>query len=298
MLQSDGQAEVEIYQDPTLTLGPGIVTTIVHQITDGFSGSKIAMGTTMEQLSEAGLTMTPHIINDTIGEYIEVTQGIGGEEGLIEVETSSDERPGNNGMMGMISFVMGGMTIFFAFFTGASLIQTILTEEENGTMQRLFSTPTSQSTILYGKFIATAATILIQVTVLFIFGNLVFNIYWGELIGLLIFIPGLVAAASTFGIFLVSFMKTNRQAGAVMGGGITILGNIGMAKLFTMGIPNPPPAVDVFPLIVPQGWAVQGLETLMDGGSIENILFSVLGLLLWSLVFFLIGNTRFKRRYV
>ena len=39
---------------------------------------------------------------------------------------------------------MGGMMIFYAFFTGASTGQTILQEEEEGTLPRLFTTPTPQ----------------------------------------------------------------------------------------------------------------------------------------------------------
>jgi ABC-2 type transport system permease protein len=298
MQQPEGVAEVEIYQDPTLTLGPGIVTTIVNQLTDSFSGSKIAVGTTVEQLTEAGIAITPSVINSTIESYVRAAQQIGGEEGLIETETPAGEPPNGGMMLGIVSFVMAGMMIFYAFFTGASSVQSILMEEERGTLPRLFSTPTSHSTILYGKFIASALTIFIQVTVLLIFGNLVFNIYWGDLLNVLLVVLGTVISATTFGICFVSFIKSSRQAGAIMGGGITTLGMIGMSKIFTLGSPNPPPAIDIISLTVPQGWALRGIITAMDGGSLENILFSVIGMLVWSLVFFLIGNTRFKRRFV
>jgi ABC-2 type transport system permease protein len=298
MQQPEGVAQVEIYQDPTLTLGPGIVTTIVNQLTDSFSGSKIALGTTVEQLTQAGLAITPPVINSTIEKYVLAVQKIGGEEGLIETETPTGAPPSGGMMLGIVSFVMAGMMIFYAFFTGASSVQSILMEEERGTLPRMFSTPTSHSTILYGKFIASALTILIQVTVLLIFGHLVFNIYWGDLLSVFLVVLGTVISATTFGICFVSFIKSSRQAGAIMGGGITTLGMIGMSKIFTLGSPNPPPAIDIISLTVPQGWALRGIITAMDGGSLENILFSVIGMLVWSLAFFLIGNTRFKRRFV
>jgi len=41
-LGSQGSAAIELYQDPTLTLGPSIVKGIVSQLVDGFAGSKIA----------------------------------------------------------------------------------------------------------------------------------------------------------------------------------------------------------------------------------------------------------------
>jgi hypothetical protein len=43
---TEGRAAIEVYQDPTLTLGPGIVKGIVSQYADGFAGSKIAAGVT------------------------------------------------------------------------------------------------------------------------------------------------------------------------------------------------------------------------------------------------------------
>ena len=49
--------------------------------------------------------------------------------------------------------------IFYAFFTGASAIQNIIVEEEKGTLQRLFTTPTTTSVVLGGKFLAGGMTI-------------------------------------------------------------------------------------------------------------------------------------------
>ena len=51
----EGQAAVEIYQDPTLTLGPGIVEALVKQVVDAFAGTKIAAAAAAEQLARAGV---------------------------------------------------------------------------------------------------------------------------------------------------------------------------------------------------------------------------------------------------
>ena len=44
-----GQATIELYQDPTLTLGPGIVQSILSQFMDGMSGAKIAVNVVLKQ---------------------------------------------------------------------------------------------------------------------------------------------------------------------------------------------------------------------------------------------------------
>ena len=46
------QVVLELYQDPTLTLGPGIVRSILNQLMDNFSGAKIAVGVAMAQSQE------------------------------------------------------------------------------------------------------------------------------------------------------------------------------------------------------------------------------------------------------
>ena len=69
--------------------------------------------------------------------------------------------------------------IFFAFFTGAASAQSILTEEEKGTLPRLFTTPTPELSILGGKFLAVALTVLVQVQFLNPFCTLCFRYQLG-----------------------------------------------------------------------------------------------------------------------
>ena len=160
----------------------------------------------------------------------------------------------------IVSFIMGGMTIFYAFFTGTSTAQTILREDEDGTLPRLFTTPTTQATVLGGKFLAVGLTVLVQMTVLLILGRLIFAIQWGSLLPLALVTLGTVLAAATFGIFIMSLLKSTRQAGTVLGGVLTVTGMLGMVKIFTMGSPTSPAWADIASMFVPQGWAVRGLQ--------------------------------------
>jgi len=298
MMQPGGKTEIEVYQDPTLTLGPSIVTTIVNKFTDNFSGSKIALEVAIQQFEEAGLSFTDEEIGIMMNDYIQAATAVGGDEGLVVVESATGETTQVGGVAGLISMLMGGMMIFYAFFTGVSTVQSVLTEEERGTLPRLFTTPTSQRTILTGKFLATGIMVIVEIVVLLIFGDVVFGFEWGDPFLLALVALGITVSASTFGIFVISFVRSTKQAGAVIGGGLTVTGMLGMIPIFTLSIPNPPQTTEVISKLVPQGWAVAGLRTVMEGGSTEKVLLSVGVLLAWSLVFFLIGNSRFKRRYI
>ena len=287
-----GQATIELYKDPTLTLGPGIVQSILAQFMDGMSGTKIAVDVTMKQTGSSD----PQLIGQTIQEYMAASPTGDQTSALLDVRTPSTAKTPVNPVTAMISMILGGMTVFYGFFTGASAAQSILKEDEEGTLQRLFTTPTEQSTILGGKFLAVGLTVVVQMTVLFILGHLIFGIEWGPFLPLAIVTLGSVLAASSFGIFLMSLLKNVKQSAAIFGGVITTTGMLGMIKIFTIGAANATWA-DTVSLFVPQGWAARGLLQLMDGASLIQILPIFGALAAMSIVFFAIGILRFQKRY-
>ena len=188
------------------------------------------------------------------------------------------------------------MMVFYAFFTGAYASNTILAEEEGGTLQRLISTATRPDTILVGKLIAAAVMILVQMTVLIIFGWLVFHVDWGNLLLIVLFILATTLGAATWGMFVISFAKDRRQSGIIMGAGNSVTGMLGMAGIFMLSSPTPNNAIDTISLLVPQGWANRALISIMEGLSLERTLLSLAGLLVWAALFFTIGFLRFRKR--
>jgi len=298
-----GRATIEFYQDPTLTIGPAIVKGIISQILDDLSGSKITLGVTLEQLENTIGTLDDELILEVIGDYFQVMQQ-GSSTGQtlttsneLEVRDPNIEEKSNNQTMSAVSMIMTGMTVFYIFFTGASGGQSILKEEGNGTLPRLFTTPTPEPTILAGKFLAIAFTIIVQITVLLVFGNVVFQIQWGGLGQLIMISAGITIAAAGFGIFLISWVRTERQAGVMIGGVVTAMGMMGMMPIFVMGMPNPPAFIKKASLFVPQGWAVEGLQKTMLGGSLTDVLPNMIILFIWAAAFLLIGIFRFKNRF-
>ena len=104
------QAEIEIYKDPTLILGPNIVTSIVNQITDNFSGSKIALGVSMEQLAAAGLVLSDAEINAIISDYVAAVTAVDGEAGLLQVQSATGEEQEAFTVVGIITPIMAAMS--------------------------------------------------------------------------------------------------------------------------------------------------------------------------------------------
>ncbi len=301
-MDSTGTAAIEIYQDPTLTIGPAIVKGIVNQFLDGFAGSKITMAVTLEELESAGVFIDEDQIQAIIGQYLATQQAGNGssqpQTANLDIQTpTTEEQASPSQSLNPLAMMMAGMSIFYIFFTGASGIQSILTEEEKGTLPRLFTTPNSTATILRGKFLSVALIIFVQITVLLTFGYLVFKIDWGDLPAVILMSIATTLVATAFGVFLISWMKSTRQAGFMIGGLGTIFGMAGMMPTFTMGMPNPPAFIRTISLFTPHGWAADGFNTTMLGGTFPDILPNALALLGWTVVLFGIGVIKFRNRY-
>jgi len=292
------QTEVELYQDPTLSIGPGIVETIINQFMISFTGSQIMLDVADTQFSARGVPLPQEQVQYLIGEYTRAVQSMDGESVVFSSQTpAGDVQPANAGMTGALGVIMGGMTIFYTFFTGTYASNSILKEEEEGTLARLFSTATPHTTILAGKLLAAAMMIAVQLSVLLLFGWLVFNVSWGSLALLVLFVLATTFGAATFGLFAISLAKDRRQAGAINGAGVTVTGMLGMADLFMMSSPAPNQTLKALSLLVPQGWANQGLLAISDAQPVGDILLYLGGLLAWSAVMFYVGFRRFKNRF-
>ena len=76
-----------------------------------------------------------------VAEYMRAAQsGSGSSSAVLDVRTPTTA-PETSMLVRIIGPIMGGTMIFYAFFTGMSTGESILREEEEGTLARLFTTP-------------------------------------------------------------------------------------------------------------------------------------------------------------
>ena len=295
-----GEATIEFYQDPTLTIGPEIIRAIMNRFMDGMSGVKIVVRVFLKDAEPEEYILTGQLVQ----EYLDVSlaEADDVEAELLDVRTPSSVQPSEseqseNFLLSILTPIMGGMLIFYAFFTGASTAQSILKEDEERTLPRLFTTPTSQATILSGKLLSVFLMVVVQVNVLLLAAGMIFKIHWGDPLAVALMAAGIVFSASSFGIFLNSFFKSTKQGGVMFGGILTVTGMIGMISIFAINSPTAAQLGDTVSLLVPQGWAVRGLMQSVSGEPLTGLLVNTLVLLVWSLAFFVIGVWRFNRRY-
>lgn len=304
VLDTQDHAAIELYQDPTLTLGPGIVKGILSQVVDGFSGSKIAVSVASRQLAEHGAALEPAKAQAIAMEFGTWATAFGEDQqqpsnALLHTRSpAGSEQEASDLRTNIVSSIMAGMLVFYVFFSGAAGAQSLLQEEETGTLPRLFTTPTPLSAILGGRILSTLVILTVQTVVLLVLSALAFNINWGKPVPIVVVALGLVILSASFGTFVTSLLANSRQGGIVYGGVMTVLGMVGMLDIFAFNIPGAQAGtLALIPLLTPQGWAVRGWASLLEGGGLADVSPTVAVMLALGVIFFLLGLFRFRKRF-
>lgn len=296
LMLPDETAVIELYQDPTLTIGPAIVSSLINQFADSFASTKIGTSVAVAQLSETGVAIDAGLVQGVVTDLTTAAFAQGqASEPLLVIQPPPGASAEDDLLAQILGQIMGGMMIFFAFFTGAGTLQTILVEEEKGTLPRLFTTPTPIPVILGGKTLGTLITLTVQVTVLMLFGRLVFGIRWGGWLPAGLAALSIILISAATGLLLAALVRNTRQSGVIYGGVLTLTGMLGMITIFTGGQVSP--TLATISLLVPQGWAVRGLQTAMNGGTVVDLLPTLGGLLVWIVLFVAVAQYRLRRRF-
>ena len=118
----------------------------------------------------------------------------------------------NDTKLGLIQAV-AGTAILMLLFSVAGVGTSILEEKENGTINRLLYSPLKGSTILYGKMLFAFFISILQLTAMFLFAWLIFNMDLSVNIpALILMIIATAFAVSSLGIFLAAIARTRQQA--------------------------------------------------------------------------------------
>jgi ABC-2 type transport system permease protein len=293
-LMGGGSARVEVYSDPTLSIGPAIVTSVVQSVVQSLDGARAAALASVDLATSLGVTDQAELSSlarAAAQEFGEKAQ----EEPPIALKNRPPVTPGAEAPKrpNVASQVLLGMMLFFMLFGASTPARSILDEHREGTLSRLFTTPTPRGLILGGKYVAVFLVVLIQSTILLIVGWLLMGADWGELGPVIaLTITGALCAAS-LGLVTVSFAKTPAQAGAVSAAIFVFLGLIS-GNFFGPDIGG---ALATVRRVSPLGWLLEGWGNLLYGGSWGSIALPTTAALGFTLVLFVIASLFFRRRY-
>ncbi len=283
-------AEVEIYENPTSEIGGSIVEGVVGQVLADFNGARAAAAGAVALRDPAGDPPAAQVAATAA----EAFGRDGGISSVLKIAQRSPKVGKTESEVSVTGAVLSGMMVFFMFFGAANVARTILTEDRDGTMPRLFTTPTRHGTIIGGKFVGVFVTVLLQAVVLLIAGRLIFSIDWGRLDAVVLLTLVAAGVAGGLALLVISFAKTPAQAGAIGSGIYLVLALLG--GNFT-GTAQASGTYAVVQKLTPNGWLIQGWDAAMRGGGAADIRWQVLVPLGFAVAFFFFAVLKMRRRF-
>lgn len=185
-----------------------------------------------------------------------------------------------------------GFSILFVMIVMLSATGTILKARQLGVWSRLLGAPVSKVQILAGYILSFFLIGWIQFGVLMILTHSLFDVQWGNLLGVITLVSVLLLTVIGLALLLASIVKTTEQQSAL--GNIVVISTCMIGGLY-WPIEIEPSWMQTAANFVPQTWAMRGFtELIVRGGTLADIGGYIGILILFAGVFFVIGLTRIR----
>lgn len=190
----------------------------------------------------------------------------------------------------IFSYILPGMTIMFLFFIIEIFLRDILSEREDGKLQRMMFAPLRTREIILARIFSGWAMGTAVLLLIVIFGVLIFNISWGNYASLFILSAVTCFWISAFLALLNSFYKNRNQAGAFTAPIILVFAAFGGSLL---PVNNLPVSLRWIAQITPNHWFIEGCLKIKEG-VFPSLSVSIL--LISSVLLFIIASILLNRR--
>lgn len=167
--------------------------------------------------------------------------------------------------------VVGGWAMMFLLFALSHSAMAFFEEKKTGIFQRLLSAPVRRSHILWSRFLWGVLLGLVQLTVLFLAGRLLYGIdVFGHFGNLLVICTAAAAACTAFGMLLAAVTPTAAAANGLATFLVLTMSAVGGAWFPISFMPDFMQRLAKFTLVY---WAMEGFsEVLWAGKSFLEIL--------------------------
>ena len=167
-------------------------------------------GPAVHLLADPSNPVAPQVVQGLLQKVVLTTRGLTPLGVAVSVV---DVLPRGGGDRSLISFYAAGIGVMFLLFSMVSGAGgALLDEAEAGTLERLLSTNMGMTGLLAGKWLFLTLTGVAQLTVMFIWGALVFDLPLAAHVpGFLVMTTVTAAAAAALGLALAALARTRAQ---------------------------------------------------------------------------------------
>lgn len=202
-----------------------------------------------------------------------------------DVQAEAGKRPS-------IAYFAAGLGVLFLLFTTANRGAILLEERESGVLPRLLAAGLGLGELLLGRWLFLVAVGTAQVTVMFVYGALVFGLDLftpRHLVGFAVLTPVTAAAAAAFGIVLASACRTRAQLFGVSTVVVLVLSALG-GSLFPRFLM--PESLQSIGRLTFNAWALDGYQKIFwNDAPVTALLPELAGLALAAVAFLLVARS-------
>lgn len=215
-----------------------------------------------------------------------------GYKPAIELDPPEEETPPADSRM--YNELVPGWTVMFVFFLVNIMARSFIHERDLGTLRRLRIAPVPPTGVMLGKTVPFFIISLVQTSLLFLTGKLLFGMSWGTEPWLLIpIIISTSMAATALGLLVATLVKTEAQVSAYANFVVIVMAGISGCFLPRDWLPD---YMRTISLATPHAWALMGYREVLTMAQPDHAeIFKSCGIMaLFSAIYFVIGAFRFR----
>ena len=282
---------IEVYANPARPIGAGVVQSIVagflSQVETGQAGGQV----TAEQLIQSGRADGLQAMQVAMETGTRLAQDFQASQ-LITLQLDQKAASEQPQSIDLMLFLAPGMAMLFLMYTVSLGGRSLLTERRDGTLARLLSTPTANGQVLIGKVVGVYFIGAVQMFILIGAGFLLFQLRWGDPMGVVVLVLAVVAGATGWGMLLASVARTPGQVSSIGMAMMLLFGLLG-GSFFGRTLPG---TLETISKITPNAWGQKGFTILARGGRLEDLWPTIAGLLVMAIILLTISIVIFQRK--
>lgn len=279
--------QIEVYTNPSSPTSAGIVKAVVDEFVSRVEEGRTSGMTSFIGLMQSGLVDPQNIEAEAGTLFQNVAQS---ESNAITLTKNTEGADAVE--LDLLSYFTPGIALMFLMYTVSYGGRSILAERAGGTLPRLMISPIQIVQVLGGKVLGIFFMGVAQVGILILASAILFQVKWGNPIGIAVLILAAVLGATGWGMLITAFARTPEQ--------VANTGTIVMLIFSILGgsfisLENFPPFIQIISKITPIAWGLDGFTTLALGGTLSSLVEPVTALLIMGAVLFGIAVVLFNR---
>ena len=283
--------KIEVYANPSRPTGAGVIKAIVDEFLSRVNEGSLSGGVSILQLMTSG-RITPEQA-EAAGIAMNSQLQSNATDNTLAIKINSSTANGEAVKFDILAYLAPGMALMFLMYTVSYGGRSILAEKTQGTLPRLLVSPTTSTQILGGKVFGIFLTGAAQMLILIGASSLLFQLKWGDPIGVVLLVLAAVFGATGWGMFITALARTSAQV-ANIGMSITLI--FGVLGGSFVNLDQMPPAIQAFSKITPNAWALDGFTTLGLGGTLTDLSTPILAPLSMGMILFLVSVVLFGKK--